>query len=255
MRMSTGFSPPASTVTSSWPSPGEGSSKVPGSGTAPWAGRTAARMARTLRCCARMDDAGIAYDERGLVPCVIQDWATGEVLTLAWTNAEALARTRATGELHLWSRIPRRAVAQGRDVRQRPEGARHPLRLRRRRAARPRRAGRAGLPHGRAHVLPPRRARAARAARGAPGAGADGRRARRGAPRRAPTPPPCWPTRRRSARRWRRRPRRSPAPRARRRTSAWPRRPPTCSTTSCVLLRSRGLALADAEVVLGGRRR
>ena len=51
-----------------------------------------------------MDDAGIAYDERGLAPCVIQDWATGEVLTLAWTNAEALARTRATGELHLWSR-------------------------------------------------------------------------------------------------------------------------------------------------------
>ena len=51
-----------------------------------------------------MDDAEIAYDERGLVPCVIQDWATGEVLTLAWTNAEALARTRATGELHLWSR-------------------------------------------------------------------------------------------------------------------------------------------------------
>ena len=51
-----------------------------------------------------MDDAEIAYDERGLVPCVIQDWASGEVLTLAWTNAEALARTRATGELHLWSR-------------------------------------------------------------------------------------------------------------------------------------------------------
>jgi phosphoribosyl-AMP cyclohydrolase / phosphoribosyl-ATP pyrophosphohydrolase len=51
-----------------------------------------------------MDDARIAYDERGLVPCVIQDWTSGEVLTLAWTNAEALARTRATGELHLWSR-------------------------------------------------------------------------------------------------------------------------------------------------------
>src|SRR4051812_1791706 len=51
-----------------------------------------------------MDDAEIAYDERGLVPCVIQDWASGEVLTLAWTNAEALARTRETGELHLWSR-------------------------------------------------------------------------------------------------------------------------------------------------------
>ena len=46
----------------------------------------------------------IRYDEQGLVPVVIQDWATGEVLTLAYANAEALARTRATGELHLWSR-------------------------------------------------------------------------------------------------------------------------------------------------------
>jgi phosphoribosyl-AMP cyclohydrolase / phosphoribosyl-ATP pyrophosphohydrolase len=46
----------------------------------------------------------IAYDERGLVPVVVQDWRTGEVLTLAWANAEAVARTRDTGELHLWSR-------------------------------------------------------------------------------------------------------------------------------------------------------
>jgi phosphoribosyl-ATP pyrophosphohydrolase/phosphoribosyl-AMP cyclohydrolase len=46
----------------------------------------------------------IAYDERGLVPCVVQDWHTGEVLTLAYANAEAVARTRETGELHLWSR-------------------------------------------------------------------------------------------------------------------------------------------------------
>jgi len=46
----------------------------------------------------------IRYDEDGLVPVVIQDWATGEVLTLAYANAEAVARTRETGELHLWSR-------------------------------------------------------------------------------------------------------------------------------------------------------
>jgi phosphoribosyl-AMP cyclohydrolase / phosphoribosyl-ATP pyrophosphohydrolase len=46
----------------------------------------------------------IAYDEQGLVPVVIQDWNTGEVLTLAYANAEAVARTRETGELHLWSR-------------------------------------------------------------------------------------------------------------------------------------------------------
>jgi phosphoribosyl-ATP pyrophosphohydrolase/phosphoribosyl-AMP cyclohydrolase len=51
-----------------------------------------------------IDDSQVAYDERGLVPCVVQDWRTGEVLTLAWMNAEALARTRATGEMHFWSR-------------------------------------------------------------------------------------------------------------------------------------------------------
>jgi phosphoribosyl-ATP pyrophosphohydrolase/phosphoribosyl-AMP cyclohydrolase len=46
----------------------------------------------------------LSYDERGLVPCVVQDWGTGEVLMLAYMNEQALARTRATGELHLWSR-------------------------------------------------------------------------------------------------------------------------------------------------------
>ena len=49
-------------------------------------------------------DAEIVYDERGLVPCIVQDWTSGEVLTLAYMNALALERTRATGELHLWSR-------------------------------------------------------------------------------------------------------------------------------------------------------
>ena len=51
-----------------------------------------------------MDDAKIAFDERGLVPCVMQDWRTGEVLTLAYMNAEALRRTRETGEMHFFSR-------------------------------------------------------------------------------------------------------------------------------------------------------
>jgi len=50
------------------------------------------------------DATEIAFDERGLVPCVVQDWESGEVLTLAYMNAEALARTRESGELHLWSR-------------------------------------------------------------------------------------------------------------------------------------------------------
>jgi phosphoribosyl-AMP cyclohydrolase / phosphoribosyl-ATP pyrophosphohydrolase len=46
----------------------------------------------------------LSYDAQGLVPCVVQDWSTGEVLSLAYMNAEALRRTRETGELHLWSR-------------------------------------------------------------------------------------------------------------------------------------------------------
>jgi phosphoribosyl-ATP pyrophosphohydrolase/phosphoribosyl-AMP cyclohydrolase len=51
-----------------------------------------------------MDDTQIAYDERGLVPVIAQDATTGEVLMLAYANAEAVARTRETGELHLYSR-------------------------------------------------------------------------------------------------------------------------------------------------------
>jgi phosphoribosyl-ATP pyrophosphohydrolase/phosphoribosyl-AMP cyclohydrolase len=51
-----------------------------------------------------MDDSQIAYDERGLVPCVVQDWSSGEVLTVAYMNADALARTRETGEMHFFSR-------------------------------------------------------------------------------------------------------------------------------------------------------
>ena len=46
----------------------------------------------------------VHFDEHGLVPCVTQDWHTGEVLTLAYMNHEALERTRETGEVHYYSR-------------------------------------------------------------------------------------------------------------------------------------------------------
>jgi phosphoribosyl-ATP pyrophosphohydrolase/phosphoribosyl-AMP cyclohydrolase len=46
----------------------------------------------------------LVYDEGGLVPCIVQDVTSGEVLTLAYMNELALRRTRETGELHLWSR-------------------------------------------------------------------------------------------------------------------------------------------------------
>jgi phosphoribosyl-AMP cyclohydrolase / phosphoribosyl-ATP pyrophosphohydrolase len=51
-----------------------------------------------------VNDSDVQFDERGLVPCIVQDWRTGEVLTLAYMNAESLARTRETGEAHFWSR-------------------------------------------------------------------------------------------------------------------------------------------------------
>jgi len=46
----------------------------------------------------------VVFDERGLVPCVAQDFASGEVLTLAYVNEEALRLTVETGEMHFFSR-------------------------------------------------------------------------------------------------------------------------------------------------------
>jgi phosphoribosyl-ATP pyrophosphohydrolase/phosphoribosyl-AMP cyclohydrolase len=51
-----------------------------------------------------MEDSEVVFDEQGLVPCVVQDWRTGEVLTLAYMNAESLTLTRQTGETHFFSR-------------------------------------------------------------------------------------------------------------------------------------------------------
>jgi phosphoribosyl-ATP pyrophosphohydrolase/phosphoribosyl-AMP cyclohydrolase len=51
-----------------------------------------------------MEAPEIKFDDRGLVPCVIQDWRTGEVLTLAYMNEEALGLSQSTGQLHLYSR-------------------------------------------------------------------------------------------------------------------------------------------------------
>jgi phosphoribosyl-ATP pyrophosphohydrolase/phosphoribosyl-AMP cyclohydrolase len=61
---------------------------------------------------ARIDEL-VVYDDRGLVPCIVQDWRSGEVLMLAYMNSEALARTHATGELHLYSRSRSQAWHKG----------------------------------------------------------------------------------------------------------------------------------------------
>jgi len=46
----------------------------------------------------------IKWNERGLIPAIVQDFQTGEVLMLAWMNAEAFERTRTTGDAWFWSR-------------------------------------------------------------------------------------------------------------------------------------------------------
>jgi phosphoribosyl-ATP pyrophosphohydrolase/phosphoribosyl-AMP cyclohydrolase len=46
----------------------------------------------------------LAWDARGLVPAVVQETETGEVLMVAWMNRDALEATRRTGLTHFWSR-------------------------------------------------------------------------------------------------------------------------------------------------------
>ena len=46
----------------------------------------------------------LRFDANGLIPAVVQDAETGDVLMAAWMNAEALERTLATGLAHFWSR-------------------------------------------------------------------------------------------------------------------------------------------------------
>ena len=50
------------------------------------------------------DPASLKYDANGLIPCIAQDHATGEVLMMAWMTAEAVARTVETGRVTYWSR-------------------------------------------------------------------------------------------------------------------------------------------------------
>lgn len=50
------------------------------------------------------DPASLTYDANGLIPCIAQDHATGEVLMFAWMNAQAVAQTLDTGRVTYWSR-------------------------------------------------------------------------------------------------------------------------------------------------------
>lgn len=51
-----------------------------------------------------MDISQLAFDDRGLIPCIVQDADTLEVLMMAWMNAESVERTLRTGQTWFWSR-------------------------------------------------------------------------------------------------------------------------------------------------------
>ncbi|MEM9583165.1 MAG: phosphoribosyl-AMP cyclohydrolase [Pseudomonadota bacterium] len=52
----------------------------------------------------RFDPATLKYNDQGLVPCIAQAEGTGEVLMMAWMNAEAVSRTLQSGKVTYWSR-------------------------------------------------------------------------------------------------------------------------------------------------------
>ena len=57
--------------------------------------------------------AAIRFDANGLVPCIAQQHDSGEVLMMAWMNAEAVAETLATGRVCYWSRSRRSLWRKG----------------------------------------------------------------------------------------------------------------------------------------------
>ena len=57
--------------------------------------------------------AAVRYDDDGLVPAIAQDVHSGEVLMMAWMNADSLARTLAEGRMVYWSRSRRELWRKG----------------------------------------------------------------------------------------------------------------------------------------------
>jgi phosphoribosyl-AMP cyclohydrolase len=51
-----------------------------------------------------MDPSALRYDDRGLIPAIVQQHDSGEVLMMAWMTAETLEETLARGETVFWSR-------------------------------------------------------------------------------------------------------------------------------------------------------
>lgn len=59
------------------------------------------------------DIASLTFDAKGLIPAIAQDHATGEVLMMAWMNAESLTKTLEDGHVTYWSRSRNAFWAKG----------------------------------------------------------------------------------------------------------------------------------------------
>lgn len=57
--------------------------------------------------------ARVAFNADGLAPAIVQQWDSGEVLMLAWLDAEALRRTLTSGRVTYWSRSRREYWRKG----------------------------------------------------------------------------------------------------------------------------------------------
>ena len=55
----------------------------------------------------------LKYDSNGLIPVVVQDSTTNEVLMVAWSNAEAVELMKSTGYTHFWSRSRQKLWKKG----------------------------------------------------------------------------------------------------------------------------------------------
>ena len=60
-----------------------------------------------------IEELGLRFDREGLIPAVIQEAESGEVLLVAFMNREAFALTRATGQAHFWSRSRQKLWLKG----------------------------------------------------------------------------------------------------------------------------------------------
>ena len=61
----------------------------------------------------QFDPTHLKYDADGLIPCIAQDYTSGEVLMMAWMSADSLTRTLETGAMTYWSRSRKAFWAKG----------------------------------------------------------------------------------------------------------------------------------------------